>query len=88
MVYPRNLLGYGILNKIGFAPDVCIMKVEDDALSHGDLALLHRVSELTCRGNQGFAEVRAIYEAEPRIRAPRVITSYTDNGPIEIELEI
>ena len=60
----------------------------DDALSHGDLALLHRVSELTCRGNQGFAEVRAIYEAEPRIRAPRVITSYTDNGPIEIELEI
>lgn len=78
------------LNKIELLPwDVWgIMKVEDDALSHGDLALLHRVSELTCRGNQGFAEVRAIYEAEPRIRAPRVITSYTDNGPIEIELEI
>lgn len=40
-----------------------------------DLDLLDRVAEASLRGNGDFAEVRALYEMEPRLRVPPVITS-------------
>jgi hypothetical protein len=40
-----------------------------------DLTLLDRVAELTMLGRTGFAALRALYEHEPGLRVPSVITS-------------
>ena len=39
------------------------------------LALLDRLAALTRSGDGGFGEVQRLYEAEPRLRVPAVITS-------------
>jgi hypothetical protein len=46
-----------------------------EAAAGADLALLDRVAELTLAGNEGFDELRALFEHDPRLRVPPVITS-------------
>ena len=53
------------------------------------LALLDRLAALTRSGDGGFGEVQRLYEAEPRLRVPAVITSLAAGGwrtPHEVTL--
>lgn len=65
----RDLLA---LNKVEILPwdGWGLIAKEEQSLSAGDFALLDRVAELTLVDAPPFAEVRAIYEGDARLRAP------------------
>jgi hypothetical protein len=50
------------------------------------LALLDRVAQLTTAGNESFAEMQAVYQAETELGVPPVIRSYLDTGVKMIEI--
>jgi hypothetical protein len=39
-------------------------------------------------GNDQFAEMRALYQSDERLRVPNVIRSYGEGGPREVRLNI
>jgi hypothetical protein len=49
-------------------------------------ALLDRVAALAQAGNESFAELRALYEGDQQLRVPSIIVSYTEAGPVKIDL--
>jgi hypothetical protein len=49
-----------------------LMTKPDEALTADDLALLDRVADLTLGGDAAFAEARALYETDARLRVPGV----------------
>ena len=49
-----------------------LMTKPDEALTADDLSLLDRVAELTLGGDAAFAEARALYDADARLRVPDV----------------
>jgi hypothetical protein len=65
----RDLLA---LNKIEILPwdGWGVMAKWDEQLSPDDVALLDRIAELTLVDDPAFAEVRAIYEEDARLRMP------------------
>jgi hypothetical protein len=65
----RDLLA---LNKVEVLPwdGWGLIAKEEQSLSAGDIALLDRVAELTLVDDPPFAEVRAIYERDARLRTP------------------
>jgi hypothetical protein len=65
----RDLLA---LNKVEVLPwdGWGLIAKEEQSLSAGDFALLDRVAELTFVDDPPFAEVRAIYEGDARLRTP------------------
>ena len=52
------------------------LMLAEDAQSEGNLAFLDHVAELALAGNEAFAEIRALYEDDPRLRVPPIITSF------------
>jgi len=54
--------------------------------SGDEFALLDRVAMLTQAGPEAFAEMRALYEGDPRLRVPAVVKSYTMAGPRMVDL--
>ena len=60
------------LNKVEILPwdGWGLMAMPDEALSAEDVALLDRVAESTAVDDPSFAEVRAIYEGDARLRVP------------------
>jgi hypothetical protein len=66
------------LNKIELLPWDCWGLIEgpDEDVSEDDLAFLDQVAALTLAGNDRFGEVRALYDADERLRVPPVINSY------------
>jgi hypothetical protein len=70
------------LNKMELLPWDCwgLIDKDEETLTPDDMALLDHVAALTQADNEVFAEVRAIYENEDRLRVPSVIRSYTASG--------
>lgn len=50
-----------------------------DYLWDSDLRLLDRVARATLSGNEAFADLRALYDLEPRLRVPAVINTYLND---------
>ena len=56
--------------------------------SEDDLSFLDGLAELTLDSLHNFVKLKSIYETEPRIRVPNVITSYLADGPTQVTLGI
>ena len=54
------------------------------ALTGEKKALLDRVAGLTLAGDGAFAEVRAIYESDDRLRVPPVVFNAIRNAPEQV----
>ncbi|MDQ5825341.1 MAG: transglutaminase-like domain-containing protein [Chloroflexota bacterium] len=69
------------LNKVEMLPDDTwgLAHTAFDYLWESDLRLLDRVAHVTLAGNEAFAELRALYELEARLRVPAVINSYVND---------
>jgi hypothetical protein len=57
------------------------MDANDDALTGERKALLDRIAALTLAGDDKFAEVRAIYDSDGRLRVPPVVFNALRNAP-------
>lgn len=73
------------LNKVELLPWDCwglILKYEmdDNQLDAADLALLDNLADLTCGDVPDFAQVRQLYESDPRLWVEDEIQSYIDGG--------
>ena len=60
------------------------MDMKDAALTDERKALLDKVAALTLAGDDKFAEVRAIYESDERLRVPPVVFNALRNAPEKI----
>jgi hypothetical protein len=60
------------------------MDMNDEAITGEKKALLDRVAALTLAGDDAFAEVRAIYESDDRLRVPAVVFNVLRNAPEKI----
>ena len=71
------------LNKMEMLPwDVWgLMEMNDEAITDDKKALLDRVAALTLADDDAFAEVRAIYESDDRLRVPPVVFNALRNAP-------
>ena len=71
------------LNRMEMLPwDVWgMMDMNDEALTDEKKALIDRVAALTLAGDDAFAEVRAIYESDERLRVPPVVFNALRNAP-------
>ena len=71
------------LNRMEMLPwDVWgLMDMNDAALTGEKKALLDRVAALTLAGDDAFADVRAIYESDDRLRVPPVVFNALRNAP-------
>jgi hypothetical protein len=58
-----------------------LMERNDAGLSDEKKALLDRVAALTLAGDDAFSEMRAIYEADDRLRMPPVVFNALRNAP-------
>ena len=56
------------------------MDMNDEALTDEKKALLDRVAALTLAGDDAFADVRAIYESDDRLRVPPVVFNALRNA--------
>ena len=74
------------LNRMEMLPwDVWgLMEMDDDALTDEKKALIDRVAALTLAGDNAFADVRAIYESDDRLRVPPVVFNALRNAPESI----
>jgi len=74
------------LNRMEMLPwDVWgLMNMNDEALTDERKDLLDRVAALTLAGDDSFAEVRAIYESDDRLRVPPVVFNALRNAPEKI----
>ncbi len=52
-----------------------------------EAAFLDRIATLSLAGDEAFAEIRAAYESDDRIRVPNVIQTFTDRGPQTVTIE-
>jgi hypothetical protein len=70
------------LNKVELLPwdGWGLTEREDGDLSAEDMALLDRVAALTVGVDESFAELRATYEGDPRLRVPPTIWGETGEG--------
>jgi hypothetical protein len=57
------------------------MDMNDEALTGEKKALIDRVAALTLGGDDAFADVRAIYESDERLRVPPVVFNALRNTP-------
>jgi Transglutaminase-like superfamily len=71
------------LNRMEMLPwDVWgMMDMNDQAITDEKKALLDRVAALTLANDEKFAEVRAIYESDDRLRVPPVVFNALRNAP-------
>jgi hypothetical protein len=74
------------LNKMELLPwDVWgLMDMNDEAITDEKKALLDRVAALTLAEDDAFADVRAIYESDERLRVPPVVFNALRNAPEKI----
>ena len=74
------------LNKMEMLPwDVWgMMEMGDEALTDEKKALLDRVAALTLAGDDAFAEMRAAYESDDRLRVPPVVFNALRNAPEKV----
>lgn len=75
------------LNKMELLPwDVWgLMERDDASMTHEDLALLDKAAALVVTESP---ELYHLYEAEPGLKVPRVIHSYTPTGPVEVAVGV
>jgi hypothetical protein len=57
------------------------MDMNDESLTDEKKVLLDRVAALTLAGDDAFAEMRAIYESDDRLRVPPVVFNALRNAP-------
>jgi hypothetical protein len=76
------------LNKVELLPwDAWgIIDARDEELTADDLAALDRLAELTAGDVPEFEQVQSLYEADPRLRVPTIIRSYTQAGAKTVDL--
>ena len=74
------------LNRMEMLPwDVWgLMAMGDDSLTAEKKALLDRIAALTLASDDTFAEIRAIYESDDRLRVPPVVFNAIRNAPESI----
>ena len=60
------------------------MDMNDEALTDETKALLDRVAALTLAGDDAFADLRAIYESDDRLRVPPVVFNALRNAPEQV----
>jgi Transglutaminase-like superfamily len=60
------------------------MDMNDEAITGEKKALLDRVAALTLASDDAFADVRAIYESDDRLRVPPVVFNVLRNAPEKI----
>ncbi len=74
------------LNRMEMLPwDVWgLMEMGDEALTDEKKALLDRVAALTLAGDDAFADIRAIYESDDRLRVPPVVFNALRNAPEKV----
>jgi hypothetical protein len=74
------------LNKMEMLPwDVWgLMVMNDEGITDENKALLDRVAALTLADDDAFADVRAIYESDDRLRVPPVVFNALRNAPEKI----
>jgi hypothetical protein len=60
-----------------------LIEYDDQALSADDLALLDHVAALTLADDSAFNDVRTLYENEPRLKVPAMITTFRQEGPFQ-----
>jgi hypothetical protein len=77
------------LNKVELLPwdSWGLLTAEGDDFSDEMLAYLDRVAALTLAGNDSFAELRAFYDTEDRVRVPPVIVSFV-GGPEPVKIDL
>jgi hypothetical protein len=76
------------LNKMELLPwDVWgMMRGQDEDITEDDKAFLDKLAELTAGDVPAFEQVRELYENDPRLTVPQVITSYIDQQPQQVDL--
>ena len=77
------------LNKMELLPwdSWGMMRSRDEDITQDDKAFLDRLAELTAGDVPEISKVRTLYEGDPRLKVPRVITSYTQAGVKPIDLD-
>jgi hypothetical protein len=75
------------LNKMELLPwDVWgAMDMNDEAITGEKKAMLDRIAALTLAGDDAFAEIRAIYDSDDRLRVPPIVFNVLRNAQEEIE---
>lgn len=78
------------LNKMELLPwdvwGIAYVEGGDESLTAEDWAALDGMAELTCGDVPNLGRVRDLYTADPRWRVPDVITSFTAEGPQQVDL--
>ncbi len=77
------------LNKMELLPwdSWGMMRGRDEDITEEDKAFLDRLAELTAGDVPEISKVRTLYESDPRLKVPGVITSYTQAGVQTIDLD-
>ena len=75
------------LNKMELLPwDVWgEMDMNDEAIKSKKKAMLDRIAALTLAGDDAFAEIRAIYDSDDRLRVPPIVFNVLRNAQEKIE---
>ena len=76
------------LNKVELLPwDVWgMMRGRDEDITGEDKAFLDGLAELTAGDVPAFEQVRELYESDPRLAVPQVITSFINQKPQQVDL--
>jgi hypothetical protein len=76
------------LNKMELLPWDCwgLADKQENTNTKDDFDLLDRAAELIENDVPEFGELRQLYENDDRLRVPKVIRSYTQQGPQEVDL--
>ena len=76
------------LNRLELLPWDFWGLLETEYGDYGDveLSLLDRIASLTTGGDAAFDELRALYDADVRLRVPAVIQSHRPEGPVRVRL--
>ncbi len=68
--------GWGLMLQLG----------QKDECSPEDLTLLNRIASLTQAGDEAFGAMRSLYDSEPRLRVPSIVTNFQTSADESIEL--
>lgn len=63
-------------------------KGEDDEFTASELELLDYIAMLSQQGNDSLPELWSLYDAEPAVRVPSIVNSYTARGMVTADVSI
>jgi hypothetical protein len=82
----NHVRDFAALNKLPLLPwdGWGLIDIQDEEISPESWALLDQAAALTAE-KVDFTAVRSLYKAEPGLRVPAIISSYTASGPLQVD---